>query len=179
MAKVTSRIIADRLVELGMVTRARADEALAKIATYSPDHDAEIAPEDVVDFLYEFGVTVVVHGDDVTNLEDSYRGILESAAACSGEVTVTNVQLVEEDDEEILKFRLNGEPTSWIVDHLMDHYLDRLTVWESIDVLGPGGDDPRVFHTIIDDGHTADIYVLATPAQAAALRADFGLALEP
>ncbi|WP_026412731.1 hypothetical protein [Actinomadura oligospora] len=179
MVELTARTIANRLVELDMVTRTRADAALAAIAEYSADHDEELDPEDVLDVMYEFGVTVVVHGEDVCDLEESYREILERAAACSGEFTVSDVALVEEDDEEFLRFRLNGEPASWPVEHLADDYLDQLGVWQAIDELAPGGDDPRVFHAITDDDScTDDIYVLATPDQARALRDDLGLNLD-
>ncbi|MEV5570724.1 hypothetical protein AB0L06_11780 [Spirillospora sp. NPDC052269] len=181
MVEVTCRTIADRLVELDMVTRERADDALAAIAEYAPDHDKELDPDGVLDVLYEFGVTVVVSGDDVGDLEEGYRGILERAAACSGEFTVTDVELGEDEDgDEVLKFQLNGEPTYWPIDHQADDYLDLFGVWQFIDELEPGGDDPRVFHKVTDDDRSIDdIYILAGPDQARSLRNDLGLELKP
>ena len=59
--------------------RQRADAALTAIAGYMPDLDAYLELVDRVEVLMEFGVTVSVHGEDVDDLEESYRHILEQA----------------------------------------------------------------------------------------------------
>lgn len=176
---VTCRTIADQLVKVGMVTRQRADEALARIAEYAPDHDKELGPDDVLDTLDEFGVALFVHGDDVVDLLEGYREVLERAAELSGTVTVSDVELVEEDGDDLLKFRVNGEPTSWPVDH-EDDYLDQFAFVQYIDDLEPDGRiDPRCFYRIPGDAPAdSDTYILATLDQARALRDTLGLNLE-
>lgn len=181
MAEVTCRCLADRMVELGLTTRQRADAALTVIAGYVPDLDAHLEGADRVDVLMEFGVTVSVHGEDVDDLEESYRDILEQAAACWGDAaTVSSVELTrDERGGESLDFRLNGEPRSWPVEHLADDYLDQLAMFENIPDLRPAGDDPRAFHAIPRrDTCDDDVYVLATREQARTLRDEFGLRID-
>ena len=181
MAEMTCRRLADHLVRLEMISRERADAGLAAIAEYAPDHDEVLEYDDLLEALGEFGVAVFVHGGDVDDLAESYEEILTKAAACTGgAVAVSGVELVaDEDGDEQLNFRLNGEPRSWPVEHQADDYLDQLAVWEYIDDLDPGGDDPRVFHAVPgEDGGHDDVYVLATNAQACALRDDLGLKID-
>jgi hypothetical protein len=181
MTATTCRGLADRLVRLEMISRERADAGLAAIAEDAPDHDEELEYEDVLDVLGDFGVAVYVSGEDVDDLEDAYQEVLEQAVACTGRaVTISGVELTEDEDgDESLTFRLNGEPRSWPVEHQADDYLDLLAVWECIDDLEPGGDDPRLFHPVPgqDAGHD-DVYILATPEQARALRDGLGLKIE-
>ncbi len=68
------------------------------------------------DALEAFGMAVSAHSDDVDDLEESYKGILEQAAALTeGAVTITDVRLREDEEQgEILEFaaqRRPGDPT--------------------------------------------------------------------
>ncbi|MFI6284521.1 hypothetical protein ACIBCM_07150 [Streptomyces sp. NPDC051018] len=157
------------------------DAALAAIARLGSGLDeTELGAEDIAEVLEEAGVAVIVPGGDVDDLEESYQEILETAAACSGgTVTVSGVKLTEDENgDECLNFLLNGKPTSWPVEHQADGYLDQLAVWEYIDELEPGADDQRVFHPIPGGTAEEDVYVLATPEQALALRDAFPLKLD-
>jgi hypothetical protein len=77
-----------------------------------------------------------------------------------------------------LSLRINGRPRSWRVEHLSDEYVDALALFEHMDELVPGGDDPRRFHRIPGDGEEDDFYLLATPEQAHALKESFGFDVE-
>ncbi|MGP3985889.1 hypothetical protein [Streptomyces sp. 3N207] len=180
MVATTYLTLTTQLVELGLVTRERMDDVLAAEVEDSSDLEEELEEVDILEILEECGVAVVVHGEDVDDLEESYQEILETAAACSGgTVTVSGVELTEDEDEgECLKFRLNGESISWPMEHQAEDILDQFAVWQYIDDLEPGGDDPRVFHPIPGGTAEDDVYVLATPEQARALRDAFGLKLE-
>ncbi|MGC0415875.1 hypothetical protein [Embleya sp. AB8] len=169
-----------RLVELGLITTDRAEAALTELADWgAPDR----APRDVdlLGALRVCGVAVPVHGDDVDFAEAGYRWVLEEAAALSGgAVTVTDVELVpaeDEDEERELRFRVNGVPAHWRIELASDDYLDLGAVWEGIEDLEPGGDDRRVFHPARPDNLYDDVYILATPEQALALRDEFGMGI--
>ncbi|MDL4777174.1 hypothetical protein [Actinomadura xylanilytica] len=179
--RMTSRRMATRLVELGMVTEEGAAKGLAAIGEYAPDLDEELVGDDVLDAIDEFGLAVWVHGEDVDDLEEGYRGILREAAALSGgSVVVGDVELVRDaDGGEALHFLRNGEPVWWPVEHQPGDCLDQLTIMECIGDLEPGGADPRMFYELPGlDVCEDDVYVLATPEQARALRGEFGLDLE-
>lgn len=180
MANTTYRILAARLVELGLASEDRAESALEEIGDGTPDLDAEVDEDGVLDILDELGLTVWASAAKVDDLEDGYREILEGAAAITGgAVSVEDVELVEDEDgEESLHFLCDGESLWWVVEHESDGYLDLLTVAECIDDLEPG-DDPRMFYALPgEDSGDDDVYLLATPAQARALHDEFGLDLE-
>jgi hypothetical protein len=176
--ELTARNFAARVVEIGLVSQEQADAFLGRYSFIDPD--AELRQIDLLDWLQEFGVAVSVHCDDVDDLEQAYKSILEQAAACSGDsVTVTDVQLIEDDaGGERLRLRINGEPRSWRVEHPSDDYLDTLTMFEHMNELDPGADDPRRFHQIPGNGEGDDVYLLATPEQAHALKESFGFDVE-
>lgn len=167
--------VAARLVTLGMISAEQAEDRLAALGEW---RDQELTLSDVPEALVEFGVAVSAHGEDVDDLAESYRDLLEAAAACAGTVTVTGVELDTDDSGgEILRFRRDGEPRAWHVEHTGD-YLDHLALAENVDDLDPGAGDPRRFHVLgqsepCDDSY----YVLATPEQARALHDEFGLDL--
>ncbi|GAA4631588.1 hypothetical protein GCM10023196_061600 [Actinoallomurus vinaceus] len=177
--------MADRMVGLGMVTEEKAAAVLAGIAEWREDHlDEDLDERDVFGWLPEFGIAVSVHGEDVDFVESYYAYLLEKeVTACTGgAVVVTDVVLVrDEDDEdgaEYLHFLRNGEPVWWHVEHESDDYVDQAAVSEQINDLDPGGDDPRVFYELLREKREAcqdDVYVLASPEQAGALRDEFGL----
>jgi hypothetical protein len=161
---ITFAALAGRLVELGMVSA----EAVEDARDGWPDGALE--RRDVGDALVDLGLAVVVHGDDVDDLEEAYRALLEDAAACSG-VVVGEVALV--DDEE-LRFTVGGVEVVWAVEHQSEEYLDQLAVFEFIDRLEPGGDDARRFRAL-DGDDVGAVYVLATPEQVRVLELEFGL----
>ncbi|TDD75760.1 hypothetical protein [Actinomadura rubrisoli] len=183
MADTTYQSLADRLVDLGMVPKERAGAALAELTAPggpAPGPGAELEEADVLDFLDECGLIVWAHAGDADDLEDGYREIIESAAACGGAIEVGDVELVEDEDgEESLHFLRDGESLWWAVEHQSGDHLDLLTVMECIDDLEPGGGDPRMFYALpgAEPGED-DVYVLATPEQARALHDEFDLDLE-
>ncbi|GAB3985997.1 hypothetical protein GCM10029978_100330 [Actinoallomurus acanthiterrae] len=173
------------MVGLGMLTEEKAAAVLAGIAEWRADHlDEDLAERDVFGWLPEFGVAVSVHGEDVDFVESYYGYLLEKeVTACTGgAVVVTDVVLVrDEDDEdsaEYLHFLRNGESVWWHVEHQSDDYVDQAAVAEQISDLDPGGDDPRVFYELLREKREScqdDVFVLASPEQARALRDEFGL----
>ncbi|ADD40150.1 hypothetical protein Snas_0435 [Stackebrandtia nassauensis DSM 44728] len=182
MTKTTVRQLAERMAELGMITRDAAEAALAHIGRWRLEALDEIVDADeLIDYLPEFGVAISVHGEDVDHVEDYYQSILESdVTACTGgAVTVTDVTLVRVgEDTEWLYFLRNGEPVWWYVEHQSDDYVDQLSVSEQFEDLYPGGDDPRGFllvHRSKAEACQDDVYVLATIEQATALRDEFGI----
>jgi hypothetical protein len=182
MAERTLRKLADRFVALGMVAEEKAAAVLADIGEWRKEHlDEELDERDLLGWLPEFGIAVSVHGEDVDYVEDYYRYLLEEeVTACTGgAMVVSDVVLVRpEDDVENLHFLRNGESVWWYVEHESDDYVDQAAVAEQFDDLNPGDDDPRVFYQVRPEkreGCMDDVYVLASPEQARALRDEFGL----
>lgn len=175
---LTYRRFAARLVELEMVTAARAAQALA---TWR-DPDEELPADERAAALVHLGTAVNVHTDDVgldgPDLVDAYADLLTDAAACSGgSVVVDDIELTEQDDEDeagdwLLTFTKNGKPMTWPLD---DHgeYLDTLSIFESINGLRPDGADQRSFHGLPNGSDQA--YVLASKDQLAVLTDELGL----
>jgi hypothetical protein len=160
--------------ELGLITPERAAAALPDLVGWDD-------PEDLLDVLELCGVSVSVHGEDVDGAEDAYRSVLEEAAALTGgAITVSDIELASTGSYlKYLNFRINGEPTSWTIEQESDDYLDQGSVADRFQELDPGGTDPRLFHSIpAQDAGDDDIYLLATPEQAQALRDEFGLDIE-
>lgn len=181
MRKRTLRELIGRLVGLGMVAEEKASAELASIAEWNEHHlDEDLTERDLFGWLPEFGVAIPVHGDDVDDVADHYRYLLEERAAeCTGgAVMVSDVVLLREGDYEWLHFVRNGESVWWRVEHESDEYVDQAAVAEQINDLDPGGDDPRRFYQLRpakkDPCHD-DVYVLASPEQARALHEEFGL----
>ncbi|MET7971338.1 hypothetical protein [Micromonospora sp. NPDC005305] len=188
MARRSLRKLVGRLVELGMMVEEKAAVELASIAEWNEHHlDEELTDRDLFGWLPELGVAIAVHGDDVDDVADHYRYLLEERVAeCTGgAVMVSDVVLVREGDSEWLHFVRNGESVWWHVEHESDDYVDQAAVAEQINDLDPGGDDPRLFFRLRpakkEPCHD-DVYVLASPEQARALHDEFGLdfhGLEP
>ncbi|MEU6267663.1 hypothetical protein [Saccharopolyspora shandongensis] len=180
MARRTVRELAGLLVRSGMVTGEKSAEVLAGIGKRN-DLDEELKEHDIFGWLPEFGIAISVHGEDVDYVEGYYRYLLErEVTACTGgAVVVSDLVLVrDEDDYEFLHFLRNGESVWWSVEHQSDDYADQGAVATQIIDLNPGGDDPRVFYQLRRETVEAcqdDVHVLASPAQARALRDEFGL----
>jgi hypothetical protein len=178
-AALTYRGLIDRLAALGILPAGRVEAALATLGAWATGED-EI-DDDLAPLLELFGVAVSVHGEDVDDLEESYREILQGAAALSGgAVVVTDVALdPSRSNETPLTFRRNGRPMGWREDHLGPDYLDHLAFAEQIADLEPGGDDPRHFYGILGtEACSDDYYLLLTDEQAATLSDEFGLSLD-
>lgn len=172
---LTYRGLIDRLAALEILPAGRVEAALPTWAT------GEEKVDNPASLLELFGVAVSVHGEDVDDLEEAYREILQGAAALSGgAVVVTDVALDPDSSNETpLTFRMNGKPIRWREDHLGPDYLDHLAFFEQIADLEPGGDDPRHFYGILGtETCSDDYYLLLTDDQAEALRDEFGLSLE-
>ncbi|MFK0190328.1 hypothetical protein [Kitasatospora sp. NPDC090308] len=172
--------MAERLYEFGLTTRALADETIEYAADW-PEFPPERRERDLIAVAALCEAVVQAHSDDVDFAEDAYRAIFRTAGRLSGgAVTVTDVELVgDEDSLRDLRFKVNGVPKCWPIDQESDDYLDLAAVAEGIDDLAPGGGDPRVFHLLPGvRRHDDDHYLLATPEQAAALHAEFGLRIE-
>jgi hypothetical protein len=170
----------DRLVALGILSADRAGATLLALDTWTT-LDEEIEPEEIPFILAQIELAVQVHGEDVDDLEESYREILERAAALSGgSVVVSGVALdMSASMEKPLTFRRNDEPASWWEEHTAGDYLDQMAVMEQIADLAPGGDDPRRFYGILgSEPCDDDYYLLLTEEQARALREEFGLDLQ-
>jgi hypothetical protein len=173
---LTYRRLIDRLATLEILPADHVEAALPAWAT-----GEEEVGSDVGSLLELFGVAVSVHGEDVDDLEESYREILEGAAALSrGAVVVTDVALDPDGSNPTpLTFRLNGKPMAWREEHEGPDYLDHMTFFEQISDLEPGGDDPRHFYGIPGaEPCSDDYYLLLTDDQAAALRDELGVPLE-
>ncbi|MFG2828350.1 hypothetical protein ACGFWI_12935 [Streptomyces sp. NPDC048434] len=172
------------LQRMGMVPREKADSVLAEYAEFA---HGDLPPHEVPDALEAFGVAISAHGDDVDDLEESYRGILERAAALTdGAVTITDVRLREnEEDEEdhaILEFARNGVLVTQETEHQSDDYLDHLAIMEFIGHVDPDpGGDTRRFHLVdfvrLANSNYDSYFVFATPEEATVLSKALGLKL--
>ncbi|MFG2285119.1 hypothetical protein ACGFOU_03460 [Streptomyces sp. NPDC048595] len=177
---ITRIDVAPRLVALGIVTKEAAEEALGKVRDWA---DAPLEDGELAEVLVEFGVALAVYADDVDDLEESYRSTLEEAAACcGGPVVVSDVRLIRgAGGRDRLEFVRGGERVVRPAEHGAGRSLSRSAVFACLGRLAPGGADERTFHRVLPgEGAAADgaVYVLVTPGQAAALGAEFGLALE-
>lgn len=184
MRNATARQLADRMVELGMLGETKSAEVLARIDKWGDGDDSANDPlelRDLVSCLPEFGVAVSIHADDVDDVDDYYRSILEDEvlAVTGGAVVITDVTLLETDDgDEWLYFLHNDEPVWWTMEHASHDYVDMLTMMGDFGDLNPGGDDPREFflHRPEEAGSVEDQYfVFATREQVLALRDEFGI----
>ncbi|MFI2188601.1 hypothetical protein [Streptomyces sioyaensis] len=169
------------LRRMGMVSPEKADSVLAEYAEFAHH---ELPPHEVPDTLVAFGVAVSAHGDDVDDLEESYAGILEEAAALTGgAVTLTDVRLREDEEYgEVLEFSRNGVPVTQQTEHESDDYLDHMAIAEFIGHADPDpGDDTRRFHLVqfvrLKDTNYDSYFVFATPEQATVLEKELGLQL--
>jgi hypothetical protein len=179
---MTYRGLVDWLVEHEVLAADGVSKAVQGVEWL--DLDERVEPDELADVLDWMGLAVSVHGDDVDNLESSYRSILERAAQLSGgTVVITDVMFDADGPSETrLKFRFNGEPRSWDENHLSPEYLDQLAVFEQIGTLVPGGEDRRYFYGQVtgeprEPNETA-YYFLLTAEQAAAFADEFGWELD-
>lgn len=183
MTNANLRQLADRLVELGMLSEEKSTEVLDWVRGHGTPDDDENTPlsvPDLVSYLPEFGVAVSIHVDDVDFVDEYYSSVFEDeiTAVTGGAVVITDVTLLNlEDDYEYLYFLRNGEPMWWSMDHESDDYVDTLSVAENFGDFAPGGDDPRRFfqHRPEDTIGVDQVYVFATPQQARTLRDEFGI----
>ncbi|MBT2510789.1 hypothetical protein J7I98_34205 [Streptomyces sp. ISL-98] len=168
------------LKRMGMVAREKVDSVLTKYVEFAHD---ELPPHEVPATLEAFGVAISAHGDDVDDLEESYAGILEEAAALTdGAVTITDVRLHGGEYGDVLEFARNGVLVTQHTEHMSDDYLDHLAITEFIDHVDPDpGDDIRRFYLVgfvrLRDANYESYFVFATPEQAAVLETGLGLEL--
>lgn len=169
--------LAERLVSLGMIPAAKAENALAEYG--AAWQQAELKYGDLPAALTEFGVAVRAPADEVGDLEAGYRDLLDEAAACSGgPVIVSDVELIGDDDPVDfgdLHFKVNGAPAHWPVEHFGTECLDQAAIAEHINDLAPGGEDHRGFRALAEESGADPVYVLATAEQARTLGEEFGV----
>ncbi|MDI2129884.1 hypothetical protein [Yinghuangia seranimata] len=173
------------LQEIGMISAEKAAAVLEECADYA---DEPMTQYEIASALEEFGLAVSVHADDIDSVEDDYASLLEDAAALTGgAVTVTNVRLVEGDDDiesgprdDVIEFERNGVPVRVNAMHYALDYYDQGAACVAIAELSPAEDwrfREVEFDTEPSRGYDS-IMVLATHEHAAALEAHFGLRVD-
>lgn len=136
-----------------------------------------------MDVMELLGVGVWVEPDvGVGGLLEGYRDVFERLSACTGgAVAITDVELVDGDDEEMERVRMlvNGRDFDWHVEHDDDRdYLDTLSIYEISTVLAPEGDtDTREFIDLLKA--TGELcFVFTDRAVFSALADELGIELE-
>ncbi|MEO3868461.1 hypothetical protein ABGB18_06490 [Nonomuraea sp. B12E4] len=98
MTNRSYRRLAEGLAQLGALTPAQADAALAEISRWASDLDEERGVRDLVSLFSALPMAVLVP-DKVDDLEEAYQAILNEAAACSGgSVVIDDIEFVEDED---------------------------------------------------------------------------------
>ncbi|WP_328392922.1 hypothetical protein [Nocardia sp. NBC_00416] len=121
-----TREVVDLIVELGLVDSAVAAESLAPYELDQPlSYFGRTVPRAVCGLLGELGIRYTLDYKTFRGIEDAddeersawYRDELEAIAACArGAVTITEVRLVEGDEDEWdLRFDWNGDTHVWSV----------------------------------------------------------------
>ncbi|MGW4896549.1 hypothetical protein ACWEQL_30485, partial [Kitasatospora sp. NPDC004240] len=109
----TYQRLAVALHELGMISRQKADEALASTADRG-EPEPQRRTEELTGVLELCAVALQVHGEDADVAQDAHAGILKDAQRMiGGALTVTAVELVGEiGSTRDLGFTVNGAPKS-------------------------------------------------------------------
>ncbi|WP_330228908.1 hypothetical protein OHA40_22770 [Nocardia sp. NBC_00508] len=121
----TVREVVDLIVELGLVDQSTAGQTVQPDELDKPLSYYRDAPQQaVLSLLDHLGIRFafdyktfrgIEEADDDARLE-WYEDVLQSIASCSrGSVTITNVRLVEDDENWELQFDCNGETEAWPV----------------------------------------------------------------
>jgi hypothetical protein len=169
----------DRIVELGLASPDMVAKHLADYLdlTMADFGGGATEAKTVTELLVDLGVGFDVHTDDVDHL-DGYTSALEELAACTGGLfTVTDIELAEDDDgQEVLRFRCNGELVQWPVDHVDDEYLDTLAFAEHVDEFTDPAASPRRWAVPNVDGERIYYrYVFAEPVALRRLGEEYGI----
>jgi hypothetical protein len=179
MAGWTVRQVVDRIVALGLAERTKVDKALQPQWLDQPLSGYGGAASDgeiVTGLLVDIEAGFEVHTDDVDHL-DGYTSALTEAAACTGGLfTVTDIELTDDDEQELLRFRRNGEPVAWPVDHVDDEYLDTMVFAERIDEFTDPQRSPKRWAVPIVDGQRVYYrYIFGDPVALRELGREFGV----
>ncbi|GAA3383066.1 hypothetical protein [Cryptosporangium minutisporangium] len=170
--------VATRLIELGLLSEAKAEEVLA-------DRDGAVDGEGLLWAFEEFGVAFHLTmeqkvGSGLEAHERGYRDWLEYTAGFTrGAVVIEDVVLIQPDaDHAFLHFRTNGRTCWWSIEteFLESKYLDAMPLLNLSDY-EPGGDDPREFYEISLHGTTTGYHVLVDDAQGHGLARTYDLQL--
>jgi hypothetical protein len=175
----TVRQAVDRIVELGLAAPDAAaphdlENYLDMPLVEYGGGDGEAAI--LTGLLVDLSVGFDVHTDDVEHL-DGYTSALEELAACTGGLfTVTDIELDEDGDgQELLRFRRNGEPVQWYVDHVDDEYLDVMAFAENVDEFTSPASPKRWAMPIVDGDLIPARFIFGEPAALRSLGAEYGV----
>lgn len=178
----TVRQAVDRIVELGLAgpdATARNDLEnyldMPLVEYGGGDTEAEILTALLVDLQVGFDV----HTDDVEHLS-GYTSVLEELAACTGGLfTVTDIELAEDEDgQETLRFRRNGEPVQWYVDHVDDEYLDVMVFAENVDDFTSEASPKRWAMPVVDGDLIPARFIFGEPVALRSLGAEYGVGFD-
>ncbi|GAA4901582.1 hypothetical protein GCM10023223_16730 [Stackebrandtia albiflava] len=174
---VTVGQVIDRLAALEVVD---APEAVSRLRYGTPDDDLGYFGHDtataVVELLTAIGVAVSVHCSDL-EVGSAYEGLARDVTACTGgAVAVTDVELDYRDGRDgLLRFRRNGEPCEWEVDHEDLEYCDLSTITERFGEFDPP--DARRWSLVTNREIHDRYFILAEPEALAAIAREYGLDL--
>jgi len=161
------RDVADLLIGLGLtsaatVTRVVAPEELVESLGYYGEPDGVA----VVSLLVELGAGVAVHTDDVDDVTEAYRAVLQDIAACTdGLFTITDVTVspLVGISGRTVRFRSNGTPVEWEVTDYGSEYLDALAFVEHIDDFTDNTDARRWADIEVNGEPLPDRYLFGHP----------------
>ncbi|MDQ7909280.1 hypothetical protein RB614_32645 [Phytohabitans sp. ZYX-F-186] len=175
----------ERVVELGLVDA----EAAAALGREVPldqtldyfaesDGQAVLRVLDALEIWYDIGYKTF---RGVCEFEDQlYREQLDRIAARTrGLLTVTDVELVDDEDgDHLLRFRCNGEPREWRIPHDDEEEEEFSATMEftmGISKLVPAGSPARWCGVDIDDADFGPQFVFGDPVALRQLGSEFGL----
>ncbi|GAA3239844.1 hypothetical protein ACFO1B_09185 [Dactylosporangium siamense] len=115
-----------RLIELGLVTAdAVAERVSPVVLARTLDYFGRPTRNGALGLLRDLGMTYGMDHktlqyaceDGVEAYEEEFRSI---AAATGGVLTITDVTLVDDEDDHLLQFLCNGVPQTWEIPHVED-----------------------------------------------------------
>jgi len=171
----TLRHLLTRAVELDVAT----PEATAAVAAWASalldtplGAGGASAGQDLAEWLVALQVAYRLPvDDDADDLEEGYRGALETIAACTrGRHRVDGVSLAG----GTLRFALDGALHEREVDDVGDQHLDTLALFEELDRFVDEGRRTRWSVLVAEGEELPDVYVLGVPDAVRALVGEFG-----
>ncbi|MBF6297197.1 hypothetical protein IU459_06520 [Nocardia amamiensis] len=121
----TVREVVDLIVELGIVDQSTVGQTLQQDELDKPlSYYGHIPQRAVLSLLDDLGIRFAFDYKTFRGIEETddderlewYEEVLQTIASCTkGLVTITNVRLVEDDEDWELQFDCNGETEAWPV----------------------------------------------------------------